>query len=89
MGFARLVTHYFANHAFLADDAIIGRLDRLEGIPTHLFRGRLDIASPLRSAYEVARRIPHATFEIIETDGHSAGDDTVERLTAVLDALAR
>ena len=88
LGFARLVTHYFANHAFLADDAITGHLDRLVGIPTYLLRGRLDITSPLRSAYEVARGIPHATFDIIESDAHSAGDDTVGRLVDVLDTFA-
>jgi len=88
LGFARLVTHYFGNYAFLADDAIVGNLDRLEGIPTYLLRGRLDIASPLRSAYEVAQKMPHAIFDIIESDAHGAGDDTVERLVAVLDGYA-
>lgn len=88
LGFARLVTHYFGNHAFLADDAIVGRLGRLEGIPTYLLRGRLDIASPLRSAYDVARGIPHATLDIVEADGHGADDDTIERLVAVLDSYA-
>jgi proline iminopeptidase len=88
LGFARLVTHYFGNYGFLADDAIIGNLDRLAGIPTYLLRGRLDISSPLRSAYEVAQRLPHATFEIVEADAHGAGDDTVSRLVAVLDGYA-
>ncbi|MGL5859981.1 MAG: prolyl aminopeptidase [Phycicoccus sp.] len=89
LGFARLVTHYFGNHAFLADDTITGRLDRLAGIPTFLLRGRLDIASPLRSAYEVARGIPGARLEIVESDAHGAGDDTVDRLVRELDALTR
>ncbi len=89
LGFTRIVTHYFAHHAFLADDAITGHLDRLKGIPTYLLRGRLDIASPLRSAYEVAQGIPHATLDIVEADAHGAGDDTVERLVAVLDDFAR
>ena len=89
LGFARLVTHYFGNHAFLADDAIMGHLDRIEAIPTYLLRGRLDIASPLRPAYEIAERLPLATLEVIEADAHGAGDDTMERLMRVLDAYAR
>ena len=88
LGFARLVTHYFANHAFLADDAITARLGRLAGVPTYLLRGRLDITSPLRSAYEVAQGIPHATFDIIEADGHGAGADTMAKLVQVLDTFA-
>lgn len=88
LGFARLVTHYFGNHAFLEDDAIMGRLDRLGGIPTYLLRGRLDITSPLRSAYEVARRISGATLDIVESDAHGPGDDTTDRLIRVLDERA-
>jgi proline iminopeptidase len=88
LGFARLVTHYFGHQAFLDDDAILGRLDRLQGVPTYLLRGRLDIASPLRSAYDVARRIPGATLDVVEADAHGAGDDTIARLVAVLDAYA-
>lgn len=89
LGFARLVTHYFGNHAFLTDDAITGRLDRLAGIPAYLLRGRLDVASPLRSAFEVAQGIPGAQLDIVEADAHGAGDDTVDRLIAVLDRYVR
>lgn len=84
LGFARLVTHYFANFAFLPDDAIIGHLDRLHDIPTYLLRGRLDIASPLRAAYDIAGRLPLATLDVVEADAHGAGDDTVQRLQAAL-----
>jgi len=83
-GFARLVTHYFGNHAFLDDDAIIGRLARLRQIPAYFLRGRLDIASPLKSAYDVAQRLPHATLDIVDADAHGAGDDTTARLIKVL-----
>jgi proline iminopeptidase len=41
LGFARLVTHYFGNYAFLPDGAIVAHLDRLANIPTYLLRGRL------------------------------------------------
>jgi proline iminopeptidase len=88
LGFARLVTHYFAHHAFLDDDAIVGRLDRLREIPAYLLRGRLDIASPLRAAYEIAEQLPLATLDVVEADAHGAGDDTLARLRAALDAFA-
>lgn len=88
LGFARLVTHYFGNHAFLEENAIIGGLERLRDLPTYFLRGRLDIASPLRSAYEVANRLPLATLEVVEADAHGAGDDTLDRLVKVLDKFA-
>lgn len=88
LGFARLVTHYFGNQAFLDEDAITGRLDRLNNIPAYFLRGRLDIASPLRSAYEVASKLPLATLEVVEADAHGGGDDTLDRLVEVLDKFA-
>ena len=88
LGFARLVTHYWGNHAFLPDDAITSRLGRIEHVPAYFVRGRLDKASPLRPAYDLARRLPHATLDIVETDAHAPGDDTVERLVAALDRFA-
>jgi proline iminopeptidase len=88
LGFARLVTHYFGSSGFLDDDAIIGRLDRIAHLPAYLLRGRLDIASPLRSAYDVARALPLATLDVVEADAHGAGDDTLARLRAALDRFA-
>jgi proline iminopeptidase len=88
LGFARLVTHYLGNFAFLADDAITGQLHRLAGISTYLVRGRLDIASPLRSAADVARLIPGAVLDIMEADAHGPGEDTTGCLIRTLDAQA-
>jgi proline iminopeptidase len=87
LGFSRIVTHYFGNYAFQADDAITSRLGRIAHLPAYLLRGRLDIASPLRSAYEIAYKLPHATLDIVEADAHGAGDDTSERLIETLDRL--
>lgn len=88
LGFARLVTHYFGHHAFQPDDAITGHLDRIAHVPALLLRGRLDIASPLRSAYEVASRLPRAELQVVEADAHGAGDDTRDRVTAALARFA-
>ncbi|TDO56665.1 proline iminopeptidase [Kribbella sp. VKM Ac-2571] len=88
LGFARLVTHYFGNFAFQRDDAITGSLDRIAHIPTFLLRGRLDVANPLRAAYEVAQGLSDVTLEIVENEGHGAGEETTARLVAVLDKLA-
>jgi proline iminopeptidase len=88
LGWTRLVTHYFGHHAFQADDAITGRLDRLADVPAFLLRGRLDLASPLRSAYEVASRMPRARLEVVEAEAHGAGDDTRARIVAALDRFA-
>ncbi|RYP87125.1 prolyl aminopeptidase [Nocardioides guangzhouensis] len=88
LGFARLVTHYFGSHAFQADDEITSRLGRIAHVPAYFLRGRLDIASPLRPAYEIVRRLPNATLDVVEADAHGPGDDSVERLVAALDRFS-
>jgi proline iminopeptidase len=80
LAFARLVTHYFGNAGFLDDDAILGRLGRLSGVPTVLVRGRLDVASPLSAAWAVARAMPWAELHVVEQDPHGPGDETLDLL---------
>lgn len=89
LGFTRLVTHYFANHGFLPDQGIVGRLDRIADIPATLLRGRLDIAAPLSAAVDVANRLPRAELRIVEADAHGAGDDTARLLVDALEAAAQ
>lgn len=88
LGFARIVTHYFGNYAFLPDNGLVGRLDRIAHIPAVLVRGRLDIASPLRAAYELASRLPHATLHVVEGESHGGEDETDRVLVRALDAFA-
>ena len=88
LGFARLVTHYFGHHAFLPDDAITGRLDRIAHIPAVLVRGRLDIASPLRVAHELAQALPLAQLHVVEEELHGPGSEGERILLEALDRFA-
>jgi proline iminopeptidase len=72
LAFTRIVTHYFANAAFLDDQAIVGRLDRIAHIPAVLIRGRLDVGSPLRDAWQLVQQWPAAEL-IVEDDAGHAG----------------
>ena len=79
LGFARLVTHFFGNHAFLPPDGISGRLDRIVDVPAVLVRGRLDIASPLGVSWRLVQQLPLATLHVVEDEDHggSAGTDAL------------
>jgi proline iminopeptidase len=88
LGFARLVTHYFGHHAFLPDDGITGRLDRIAHLPAVLVRGRLDIASPLRVAHEIAQSLPLAELHVVEDESHVPGGEGEQVLVAALDRFA-
>jgi len=85
--FARLVTHYWSNAAFLDDGELLGGLDRVAGIPAVLIHGRLDISAPPDIPWLLARRWPAAELVLVEDAGHGAGHPTTDR--AILSAATR
>jgi proline iminopeptidase len=76
--FARLVTHYWANAAFLDDGQLLRDATRLAGIPGVLITGRLDISGPPDVAWQLVKRWPDAELVIIDDVGHGAGARTTE-----------
>lgn len=86
MAFARIVAHYFSNHAWLADGVLLRRADHLHGIPGVLIHGRLDIGSPLVTAWELARAWPEAELVVVDSDGH-AGEMMTARLLDATDRI--
>jgi len=71
---ARIVTHYFRNAAWLDEGALLAGAHALRGIRGVLVQGRLDLASPLVSAWELARAWPDAELVVVKGAGHSGGD---------------
>jgi proline iminopeptidase len=84
--FARLVTHYWSNAAFLEDGALLRDAHRLAGIPVVMVHGQLDISSPLDTAWTLAAAIPGAELVVISDEGHSGAGAT---LGAILTATDR
>ncbi len=87
MCFARIVTHYWSNAAFLDDDQLVRDAHRLAGIPGVLINGRLDISGPPDTAWQLAREWPDAKLVLIEDAGHGAGHQTT--IGAILTATNR
>jgi proline iminopeptidase len=69
LGFATLVTHYWANDGFL-DPPLLDRTDRLRGIPATLIHGRRDVSGPMMVAWQLHREWPDSTLIVHETEGH-------------------
>ncbi|NGN65610.1 prolyl aminopeptidase [Streptomyces sp. A7024] len=89
MRIARLVTHYWANAAFLEDDALLRDAAKLAGIPGALIHGRIDISSPLDTAWRMAQAWPDAELTVIEREGHGAGGgETASAVVAAIDRFA-
>jgi len=87
---ARIITHYFVHNAWLHDGILLRNAHRLTGIPGVLIHGRLDLGSPLITAWELHRAWPGSDLIIVDEAGHSSGDPGMtEALIAATDRLAR
>lgn len=82
----RICAHYFSHGAWLEEGALLRDVNRLAGIPGVLFHGRLDLGSPLQTAWELAGAWPDAQLVVIADSGHTGSKimrkeivDTLER----------
>lgn len=86
LGFARLVTHYWGNLAWLEEGSILRGVQALGHIPAVLVHGRLDLGSPIVTAWEVAQAWPGARLVVASEAGHATGDPGMaEAVVAALD----
>lgn len=85
LAFVRICTHYFAHGAWLEDGQLLRNAHRLKGIPGILIHGRLDLAGPLLTAWELAQVWPDAVLRIVEDSGHTGSPSMG---AAVVEAIA-
>ncbi len=89
LGFARLVTHYWRHVAWLEDGALLRDAGRLAGIPGILIHGRLDLGTPLGTAWHLSRRWPGSELVVVSAAGHDAGHaDMTACIVAATDRFA-
>ncbi|WP_242662340.1 prolyl aminopeptidase [Teichococcus deserti] len=87
--FARLVTHYWRHAAWLEEDALLQGMPKLAGIPGQLVHGRLDLGSPLATAWQLHRAWPGSRLTVVEPAGHDSRDPGMaEAICAAVAALA-
>jgi proline iminopeptidase len=67
----RIAAHYFANGAWLDEGALLRDAVRLAGIPGVLIHGRLDLGSPLDTAWELTKVWPEAELVVVHDSGHT------------------
>ena len=73
-GFARLVTHYWRNAAWMGEDELLSGVERIAHIPCVMIHGRLDIGSPLNTAWRLAQRWRASQLIIASEAGHDGRD---------------
>lgn len=86
MAFARIVTHYFSNAAWLEEGELLRDAGALQGIPGVMIQGRFDVNAPLVTAWELSRVWLESELVVVENAGHSGADPGMtEALVAALD----
>ncbi|MEV5241122.1 prolyl aminopeptidase [Streptomyces cinnamoneus] len=86
--FVRIASHYFAHGAWLEEGALLRDAGRLAGIPGVLIHGRLDLSSPLDTAWDLAQAWPDARLVVVDDAGHKGGASTRARVREALDGFA-
>jgi proline iminopeptidase len=87
LGFARLVTHVWRHAAWLEEEALLRGMGRLAGIPGVLVHGRLDLGSPIGTAWALHRAWPGSNLVAVGGAGHDAGEPGMAEALAA--AVAR
>jgi len=84
--FARLVTHYWRNAAFLADDQLVRDAPTLDGIPGVLIHGRYDVSGPLETAWRLSQAWTTSRLQVIDDAGHGGSDAFTGAMVEALNA---
>ena len=89
--FARIECHYFVNGGFFdSPNQLLERIDRIRHIPAVIVQGRYDVVCPMKSAWDLHRAWPEATFSVVPDAGHAASEHgTLNRLIEAADHFAR
>jgi len=74
LGFARQVTHFWRRGAWLEDGVLLEDVNRLVHIPSILIHGRLDIGSPLVTAWQLHKRWRASELVVVDEAGHNSRD---------------
>jgi proline iminopeptidase len=72
LSLARIEAHYFMNHIFLPDNALLNRIDQIRHLPCFIVQGRYDAVCPAISSYELHQAWPSAQYCIVADAGHAA-----------------
>ncbi|MER7578679.1 prolyl aminopeptidase [Kitasatospora sp. NPDC097691] len=88
IAFTRITAHYFSHGAFLEGGQLLRDAGRLTGIPAELIHGRLDLGSPLGTAWKLAKAWPDARLTVIDESGHTGSPRMTEAVLAAIERFA-
>ena len=77
----------FINNIFLEDDFILNNTKIIEMIPTKIIQGRYDVVCPVRSAWDLNKKLKNSELTIVDDAGHSMSEKgiTIKLIEALKD----
>jgi proline iminopeptidase len=87
--FVRICAHYFSHGAWLPEGQLLRDAGRLAGIPGVLIHGRLDMGSPVETAWELSRAWPDARLIVVGDSGHTGSDSMRDEVLRAIDRFSR
>ena len=77
------------HQGWLEEGQLIRDAQKLAGIPGVIVQGRYDVATPAKTAWDLHRAWPEASFEIVDDAGHAFNEPGIlTRLLAATDRFA-
>ncbi|MCF2949528.1 prolyl aminopeptidase [Paraglaciecola aquimarina] len=74
---ALLECHFIKHKCFIAENAILQKLDKIKHLPATIIHGRYDTVCKIEAAYSLAENWQNSQLHIIPEAGHSAGEKAV------------
>nr|WP_102868325.1 prolyl aminopeptidase [Pseudovibrio exalbescens] len=88
LAFARIECHYFYHKGFFeADDQLLRDMVRIRHIPASIIQGRYDVVTPVKSAWDLHKAWPEASFKIVDDAGHTMSEPGLA--SALIDATEK
>jgi proline iminopeptidase len=84
--FATLVTHYWKHAGFAPEGGLLAGMDRIADIPGVLIHGRLDVSSPLDTAWKLHKAWPNSDLIVVD-EGHG-GEVMIDELVRTIARFA-
>ncbi|MGA8164326.1 MAG: prolyl aminopeptidase [Waddliaceae bacterium] len=85
--FSILTIHYWKHSAFLSVTGILANMNLISHIPCVLIHGRLDISSPMDTAWKLHKAWPGSEFTVIDDEGHG-GKSMFEKITCAVSKVS-
>jgi proline iminopeptidase len=82
LALVRICSHYFSHAAWLEEGELLRQAPLLTGIPGAIIHGRLDLGSPVATAWELVHAWPDAELVVVRDSGHMGSDAMREAAVA-------